>query len=78
MTYCMWQNTNQDLQQLVNDLQDALDDGIPLSAYVEERGSVDERQAVRRVRSKCQELLDILGTMEAYEMENDPRELANY
>lgn len=69
MTYCMWQNTNQDLQQLVNDLQDALDDGIPLSAYIEERGSVDERYAIKGVRRKCQELLDILGTMEAIEKE---------
>ena len=78
MTYCMWQNTNLSLQQIVNDLQDTLDEGIPLSAYVEERGTVDERYAIKGVRRKCQELLDILNTMEAYEMEDDPRELANY
>jgi hypothetical protein len=40
-----------------------------LSAYVEERGSVGERQSINRVRLKCQELLDILGTMEAIEKE---------
>jgi hypothetical protein len=65
----MWQNTNLSLQQIVNDLQDTLDEGIPLSAYVEERGTVDERYAIKGVRRKCQELLDILGTMEAIEKE---------
>ena len=69
MTYCMWQNTNQSLQQIVNDLQDTLDEGIPLSAYIEERGTVDERYAIKGVHRKCQELLDILNTMEATEKE---------
>ena len=69
MTYCMWQNTNLSLQQIVNDLQDTLDEGIPLSAYIEERSSVDERWAIKGVRRKCQELLDILNTMESIEKE---------
>ena len=69
MTYCMWQNTNLDLQQIIYDLQDALDNDIPLSAYTEERSSIDERYAIEGVRRTCQELLDIIGTMEA--IEND-------
>lgn len=69
MTYCMWRNASNSLIQLIEDTEDALDRGESLKEYTERRGDIGEQYAIKATIKQCQELIDILGTMQGIQNE---------
>ena len=61
MSYCMWENATQTLQQLVNDLEETYDS---LQQYTQERSSEEERVSIKRVRKQCEKIVELLEDME--------------
>jgi hypothetical protein len=61
MSYCMWENATQTLQQLVNDLEETYDS---LQQYTQDRSSDEERVSIKRVRKQCEKIVELLEDME--------------
>lgn len=64
MSYCAFENTAEDIQQLLNIMQGAAEDDMNLSEFIASRGSEYERRAVQRVLDLCEQLLVTAGDME--------------
>lgn len=61
MSYCMWENATQTLQQLIYDLEETYDS---LQQYTQERSSDEERQSIKRVKRQCEKIVELLEEME--------------
>jgi hypothetical protein len=61
MSYCMWENATQTLQQLVNDLEETYDS---LQQYTQDRSSEEESRSIKRVRKQCEKIVELLEDME--------------
>lgn len=75
MSYCMWENTSRDLGQLVDDVNEALEDGLSLEQFLEDKNEY-ERDAVQYVLNKCRKLLDLHAELASNS--NDNEEVESY
>lgn len=67
MSYCMWENTSADLNQLIADVGETLDEANPsFSEWLESKNEY-ERRYVRKVIKNCRELIELFEQLEEYE-----------
>jgi len=73
LSYCVFENTAIDLQQCVNMMHDATEEGLSLGQFLKERGQY-EASAVKRLVALARDLLmcyDILETSDDLSEEED-------
>jgi hypothetical protein len=67
MSYCMYENTLAAMQQIINNLNDAHDDGTLLEDYRDSLGSLQEADAFDSIRGMCKRLAAALENMNHHE-----------
>ena len=63
MSYCMYENTVQALNQICNDLSDALDDQVTIEEYRKDRSSRQEAEAFDRIKYMCEDVLRLIENL---------------
>ena len=63
MSYCMFENTAQDLRQIRDELREAIDNGESLKTFIGSRSSQYEKKAVTHINEYCKELLYLFETL---------------
>jgi hypothetical protein len=64
MSYCVFENGEQDLRTMLQQVLEAYDEGMTFGQFVKTRSSEHEGRAVRRVMELCQNLVDALGDLD--------------
>ncbi len=67
MSYCMYENTVAAMQQILNNLNDAHDDGTLLDEYRDSLGSLQEADAFDGIKGMCKRLAAALENMDSRE-----------
>ena len=67
MSYCMYENTVAAMQQILNNLNDANDDGTLLDEYRDSLGSLQEADAFDNIKGMCKRLAAALENMDSRE-----------
>lgn len=67
MSYCMYENTVAAMQQILNNLNDANDDGTFLDEYRDSLGSLQEADAFDSIKGMCKRLAAALENMDSHE-----------
>jgi len=70
MTYCMFENTTLEMDQILDTLEEALEEGRPLKL------SADEKQAYEQLIDQCQRFLK-LDEMMAQDEEDEEVDLSD-
>lgn len=63
MSYCMYENTVGALNQICNDLSDALDDQVTIEEYRKDRSSRQEAEAFDRIKYMCEDVLRLIENL---------------
>ena len=63
MSYCMYENTVQALNQICNDLSDSLDDCVTIEEYRKDRSSRQEAEAFDRIKYMCEDVLRLIENL---------------
>ncbi len=74
MSYCMYENTVQALNQICNDLGDSLDDQVTIEEYRKDRSSRQEAEAFDRIKYMCEDVLRLIENLSNVEEDGDPEE----
>lgn len=74
MSYCMYENTVQALNQICNDLSDSLDDQVTIEEYRKDRSSRQEAEAFDRIKYMCEDVLRLIENLSNVEEDGDPEE----
>lgn len=64
MSYCVFENGEVDLRQMLSQVLEAYDEGMTFEDFVKSRSSEYEGRAVRRVMELCQNLVDALSELD--------------
>jgi hypothetical protein len=64
MSYCAFENTSNDLQQLLNMMQEAQENGMNMDEFITSRSSKYESIAVMKVLSLCNKILQLSDDMD--------------
>jgi hypothetical protein len=62
MSYCMYQNTKRALQQILNDLDEAHEEGVTYLEYIDDL-SLEEKYAMKELDNIFEGIQDILKEM---------------
>ena len=62
MSYCMYQNTKLALQQILNDLDEAHEEGVTYFEYIDDLSS-EEKYAMKELENIFEGIQDILKEM---------------
>lgn len=71
MSYCMYENTVGALNQICNDLSDALDDQVTIEEYREDRSSRQEVEAFDRIKYMCEDVLRLIENLSNVEEDDE-------
>lgn len=71
MSYCMYENTVGALNQICNDLSDALDDQVTIEEYREDRSSRQEAEAFDRIKYMCEDVLRLIENLSNVEEDDE-------
>lgn len=71
MSYCMYENTVHALNQICNDLGDALDDQITIEEYRKDRSSRQEAEAFDRIKYMCEDVLRLIENLSNVEDDDE-------
>lgn len=63
MSYCMYENTNAALKQILDDLRDAVDNNVSAQEYKDNLSSEYELQAFKQFRKLCESVLVELDSL---------------
>ena len=69
MSYCMYENTVQALNQICNHLSDSLDDCVTIEEYRKDRSSRQEAEAFDRIKYMCEDVLRLIENLSNVEEE---------
>jgi len=67
MSYCAFENTSKDIDQLISIVEEAMEDGVSFPEFVD-RMSAPEKRAFLRIHEKMSDLIDL---MDNYENEHE-------
>jgi len=70
MSYCRFENTASDLRDCLNELAEAVDEGMSLKQFHASL-SEDERRALRQMIRLCADFTEAVEQLESYEEEVD-------
>jgi len=70
MSYCRFENTASDLRDCLNELAEAVDEGMSLKQFAASLSS-DERYALRQMIRLCADFTEAVEQLESYEEEVD-------
>ena len=63
MSYCAYENTVSAMQQICDDLSEALDDQMSLDEYRKARSSRQEAEAFDRIKYMCEDMLRLMENL---------------
>ena len=63
MSYCAYENTVSAMQQICDDLSEALDDHMSLDEYRKARSSRQEAEAFDRIKYMCEDMLRLMENL---------------
>lgn len=63
MSYCAYENTVSAMQQICDDLSEALDDQMSLGEYRKARSSRQEAEAFDRIKYMCEDMLRLMENL---------------
>ena len=69
MSYCAYENTVSAMQQICDDLSEALDDQMSLDEYRGARSSRQEAEAFDRIKYMCEDMLSLIRNLNNVEEE---------
>ena len=67
MSYCRFENTASDLDDCLSAMQEALDEGVSLSAFHKSLSSSYEKHSFRKLIALCEEIVNTAEQMEELE-----------
>ena len=71
MSYVMYENTVGALNQICNDLSDALDDQVTIEEYRKDRSSRQEAEAFDRIKYMCEDVLRLIENLSNVEEDDE-------
>ena len=67
MSYCRFENTASDLRDCLNELAEAVDEGMSLKQFTDSLSSDYERSALRQMIRMCADFTEAVEQLESYE-----------
>ena len=71
MSYCRFENTSNDLQDCLDQLIEAVDEGMSLKQFTASLSSEYERRALRQIIQMCADFTEAAEQLESYEEEEE-------
>ncbi len=65
MSYCIFENTSNDLSQCIGELQDAVDNGVSTTDFKNNLSSSYERAGFESLVEQCRSLLELIEAMDS-------------